>query len=89
MCKLTPLSNTKTVLSTNLERGNKIYIKVKKTWALCGHHDHRAVLENEELMQVFYGVFSGKTLSVHSTVKVILCGDTLPHTDSDSKLTMN
>ena len=89
MCKLTPPSTTKTVLSTNLERGNKIYIKVKKTWALYGRHDHRAALENGELMQVFYGVLLRKTLSVHSTVKVILCGDTLPHTDSDSKPTMN
>ena len=47
MCKLTPLSTTKIVLSTNLERGNKIYIKVKKTWALCGRHDHRAALDNK------------------------------------------
>ena len=46
MCKLTPLSNTKTFLSTNLERGNKIYIKVKKPWALHGYHDHRAALDN-------------------------------------------
>ena len=55
MCKLTPLSTTKIVLSTNLGRGNKIYIKVKKTWALCGLHDHRPALENGELMQVFNG----------------------------------
>ena len=46
MCKLTLLSTTKTVLSTNLEWGNKIYIKVKKTWALCGRHDHHAALDN-------------------------------------------
>ena len=64
MCKLTPLSTTKTVLSTNLGWGNKIYIKVKKTWALYGRHDHCAALENGELMQVFNGTFSGKTLSV-------------------------
>ena len=64
MCKLTLLSNTKTALSTNLERGNKIYIKVKKTWALYGHRDHRTALENGELMQVFNGTFLGKTLSV-------------------------
>ena len=47
MCKLTPLSNTKIVLSTNFEWGNKIYIKVRKPWALCGRHDHRAALDNK------------------------------------------
>ena len=78
MCKLTPLSTTKIVLSTNLERGNKIYIKVKKTWALYGRHDHHATFENGDLMQVFNGMFSGKTLSVQSMVDITLCNDTPP-----------
>ena len=46
MCKITLLFNTKTVLSTNLERGNKIYIKVQKPWALYGRYDHRTALDN-------------------------------------------
>ena len=74
MCKLTPLSNTKTFLSTNLERGNKIYIKMKKTRALCRRHDHRAPLENGELMQVFYGVLQQKKLPMQSMVNNTLCG---------------
>ena len=76
MCKLTPLSNTKTVLSTNLEWGNKIYIKMKKTQALCGRHDHHVALENGEIMQVFYGALQQKKLPMQSMVDIAPCGGT-------------
>ena len=71
MCKLTPLS-TKTVLSTYLERGNKIYIKVKKPWALCGHHDHRAAGNDRGIYLSFNGEISRKTLYVHHLWSVMV-----------------
>ena len=90
MCRLILLSNTKnSSINKSLAR-NKIYIKVKRPQALCGRHDHRAARKDRGTDSSFSIVcFSGKTLSVHSMVKVILCGDTLPYTDSGLKPTMN
>ena len=88
MCELTPLSTTETVLSTNLEWGNKIYIKVKKPWALCRRHDHRAALDNMGTYASFQLCASTKN-TTHATYGQykMLCGAIQPPTGSGSKLT--
>ena len=79
MCKLILLSNTKNSSINESQVGNKIYIKVKRPRALCGHHDHRTVWNDRGTDSSFSTrCLLEKTLSVHHlwSVMVIRCNTT-------------